>query len=53
MTCRGEGASIGVYQDKAGADESVRQTAQFVRDHMSKLLTQKPEIIEGPVEAHD
>jgi len=49
----GEGASISVYKDKAGADESVRLAAQFVRDHMSKLLTQKPEVIEGPVKAHD
>ena len=52
-TGKGEGASISVYKDKAGADESVRLAAQFVRDHMSKLLTQKPEIIEGPVKAHD
>ena len=52
-TGKGEGASISVYKDKAGADESVRLAAQFVRDHMSKLLTQKPEVIEGPVKAHD
>jgi hypothetical protein len=52
-TGEGVGASISVYKDKAGADESVRLAAQFVRDHMSKLLTQKPEIIEGPVTAHD
>ncbi len=49
----GVGASISVYKDKAGADESVRLAAQFIRDHMSKLITQKPEIIEGPVTAHD
>ena len=52
-TGKGEGASISVYKDKAGADESVRLAAQFIRDHMSKLITQKPEIIEGPVTAHD
>jgi len=52
-TGKGEGASISVYEDKAGADESVRLAAQFVHDHMSKLLTQKPEVIEGPVQAHD
>ena len=52
-TGNGEGASISVYKDKAGADESVRLAAQFVRDHMSALLTQKPEVIEGPVKAHD
>jgi hypothetical protein len=43
-TGSGEGASLSVFKDKAGADESV---------HLSKLLTQKPEIIEGPIKAHD
>ena len=36
-----------------GADESVRLAADYVKEHLSKLLTQKPEIIEGPVKAHD
>ena len=49
----GEGASLSVFQDKAGADESVRLAADYVREHLSKLLTQKPEVIEGPVKAHD
>jgi quinol monooxygenase YgiN len=52
-TGKGEGASVSVFNDKAGADESVRLAAEYVRDHLSKLLTQKPEIIEGPVKAHD
>ena len=52
-TGSGEGASFGVFQDKAGADESVRLAADFVRDRMAKLMTSKPEIIEGPVVAHD
>jgi hypothetical protein len=52
-TGKGEGASISVFNDKAGADESVRLAAEYVRDHLSKLLTQKPEIIEGSVKAHD
>jgi len=52
-TGEGEGASFGVFNDKAGADESVRIAADYVRDHLSKLLTQKPEIIEGPITAHD
>ena len=52
-TGNGEGASFGVFKDKAGADESVRLAADYVRDHMSKYLTQKPEIIEGPIQAHD
>jgi quinol monooxygenase YgiN len=49
----GEGASLGVFKDKAGADESVRLAADYVKENLSKLLTQKPEIIEGPVKAHD
>jgi hypothetical protein len=32
----------------AGADESVRLAEGYVKEHLSKLLTQQPEIIEGP-----
>ena len=52
-TGAGEGASFGLFRDKAGADESVRLAADFVRQHLSKLMVSKPEIIEGPVVAHD
>lgn len=52
-TGKGEGASISVFKDKAGADESIHLAADFVRDHMSKYVKQKPEIIEGAVKAHD
>lgn len=52
-TGKGEGASFGLFEDKAGADESIHLAADFVRNHMSKLLTQEPEIMEGPVVAHD
>ena len=46
-------AECASLNDKAGADESVRLAADYVRDHLSKLLRQKPEIIEGPIAAHD
>jgi len=52
-TGNGEGASVSVFADKAGADESIRLAADYVKEHMAKLVTQKPEIIEGPVKAHD
>lgn len=52
-TGSGEGASLGVFKDKAGADESVRLAAEFVRTTMAKFLKQTPEIIAGPVKAHD
>ena len=49
----GEGASFGVFSDQAGADESIQLAANFVKEQMSTLLVQKPEVIEGPVKAHD
>jgi hypothetical protein len=52
-TGEGEGASFGVFLDKAGADESIELAADYVKHHLAKVLTQKPEIIEGPVKAHD
>jgi len=52
-TGAGEGVSLSVFQDKAGADESVLLAADFVKTNMSELLTQKPEVIEGPIKAHD
>jgi len=52
-TGEGEGASVSVFKNKPGADESVHLAADYVKEHLSKLLTQKPEIIEGPIKAHD
>ena len=52
-TGNGEGASFGVFKDKAGADESVTLAAEFVRTKMAQLLRQKPEVIEGSIKAHD
>jgi hypothetical protein len=49
----GEGASFGVFNDRAGADESVALAAEFVRTQMAQLLRQKPEVIEGLIKAHD
>jgi hypothetical protein len=52
-TGNGEGASVSVFRDKAGADESIHLAADYLANHMTKLINQKPEIIEGPVKAHD
>ena len=52
-TGQGEGASFSVFEDKEGADESISLAADFVKDNMAELLIQKPEVIEGPVKAHD
>ena len=52
-TGAGEGASLSVFKDKAGAEESILLAADFVKSEMSELLVQKPEVIEGAVKAHD
>lgn len=52
-TGNGNGASFGVFKDKSGADESVGLAADYVQKHMSRLFTQKPEVIEGPIQAHN
>ena len=52
-TGAGEGASFSVFKDKAGADESVRLAADFIKTKMSKVVMQKPEVIEGSIKAHD
>ena len=52
-TGKGEGAFVSVFKDKAGADESVRLAADYVQEHLSKFIIQKPEIIQGPIKAHD
>lgn len=52
-TGNGEGASLSVFNNKQEADDSILLAAEFVKEHLSKYATQKPEVIEGPVKAHD
>jgi hypothetical protein len=52
-TGHGEGASVSVFENKAGAEESTQLAADYVKDHLAKLINEKPEIVEGPVKAHD
>jgi len=52
-TGKGEGACVSVFKDKVGGDESVHLAAEYGQMHLSKLRIQKPEIIEGPIKAHD
>src|SRR5438094_9253494 len=50
-TGKGEGASVGVFKDKAGAAESVHLAADYVQKHSSNLLTHNPELNEPPLKA--
>jgi hypothetical protein len=49
----GEGASFGVFRDKAGADESTQLASDFSKVYLSKLAIPEPAVIEGTVKAHD
>jgi hypothetical protein len=51
-TGEGTGASLSVFQNKAGAEESVRVAAKFVQEHLAGIKISKPEITEGEVHAH-
>jgi hypothetical protein len=51
-TGEGEGASLSVFGDKAGADQSIQIAAQFVKEHLADFVMEKTEVIEGPVKVH-
>jgi hypothetical protein len=44
-------ASLSVYDDQAGADESVRIAHDWVRENAAALLPNAPQVIEGHVVA--
>jgi hypothetical protein len=49
----GEGlmASLSVFEDHAGADESVRMAADWVRENAATLIPTPPQVTEGRVVA--
>src|SRR5437660_42976 len=44
--------SINVFDDQEGADASIREAADFVREHLAPLLPNPPQITEGEVLVH-
>jgi len=49
----GVAASISIFKTKAKGDASIAVAADFVSKHLKDLITQKPEVIEGLIVAHD
>ncbi|MFJ9942876.1 hypothetical protein [Streptomyces erythrochromogenes] len=43
--------STSVFEDRAGADESVRRAADFVRENLASLLPDPPQVTAGQVVA--
>lgn len=50
-TGAGEGASLSVFENKAGAEESIALAAGFVKNELASLFVAKPEIVQGEVQA--
>jgi hypothetical protein len=46
-------ASLSVFDDKAGADESVKLAHQWVAEHAAALIPNRPQVTEGLVVASD
>lgn len=49
----GEGVmvSTSVFEDQAGAEESIKSAADFVRDNLASLLPNPPQVMAGRVVA--
>ncbi len=41
--------SVSLFDDKAGADDSVRAAKDFVAEHLAQHVPQPPEVTEGEV----
>jgi len=46
-------ATVSVFEDRAGAEESSRVAADWIRQNMASLFPNPPEVLEGEVVAHD
>jgi hypothetical protein len=44
--------SVSVFTDRKGAEESIRVAADYVRDHLTSMLPNPPDVIAGEVAVH-
>jgi hypothetical protein len=49
----GRMASVSVFEDRAGAEESTRIAADWIRQNMASLIPNPPEVLQGDVVVHD
>ena len=47
----GVGISVGVFEQREGAEDSVKLAAELIRKHLAGLVSQ-PEIVHGDVKAY-
>jgi quinol monooxygenase YgiN len=50
---QGELATVSVFEDRAGAEESISRAADYIRENLASLLPNPPEITAGEVRAHE
>ena len=46
-------ASVSVFEDRAGAEESTRLAADYIRQNMASFFPNPPEVLQGEVVVHD
>jgi len=46
-------ATVSVFEDRAGAEESTRMAADWIRQNMASLVPDPPEVLEGEVVVHE
>jgi hypothetical protein len=46
-------ATVSVFEDRNGAEESTRMAADWIRQNMASLLPNPPEVLQGEVGAHE
>jgi hypothetical protein len=49
----GRMATVSVFEDRAGAEESTRMAADWIRQNMASLVPNPPEVLEGEVFANE
>jgi len=49
----GEIATVSVFEDQAGAEESIRMAGDYVRQNLASLMPNPPEITAGEVSTHE
>ena len=45
-------ASVSVFEDRTGAEESTRMAADWIRENMASLFPNPPEVLQGEVVVH-
>src|ERR687893_1155425 len=49
----GEIATVSVFEDQAGAEESTKMAADYGKDNLASLMSNPPEITAGEVSTHE